>query len=193
MTDDNGVQPNAGTALGATPANGAEPTLDSLIKEFEAGKDAPVAKVLRAIQPVVDKVARDNVREAADRSDKAMQSLVTDIRKAVGDESLDEDLAIGYVRQYGFKNPEVEKAWNEQDQAPEAWKTAAAKVVEAAKGKFKPSSTLRTDTLAARAAVAGQTPASPAPFQFDAAKVSGMSDRDYAQWKKEAAQAQRSK
>lgn len=183
----------AGTVTAAEPS-----TLEGLLEQFNKGTASPevtsaVTQVLKGIQPLVEDAADRKNQQAIERQTKDMAEAVAEVKKAIGDDSLDDDVVEGYIRQFGFKNPDVEKAWQTRLQTPDAWKTSVTKVAESAKAKIRPGSTLRADTEAARAAVQNSSRNAPPPMAFDAVKASQMSDRGWSDYKKELAQAARSK
>ena len=173
----------ATSQAGTVPA--AEPnTLESLITEFDKGTApdaAPVAKLLRAIQPVIVRAEQDQIKATTDQFVKDFDSAAAELKTVPGAEALTQRALKGFLREYGSEVPEVEKAWNNRQINPEAWNTALAKTKAALAEDLKanPPSTLKADTEAARAAVRNSSQ-SPMPTpELTLTEKANMSDRDW--------------
>lgn len=196
-----GAQTTAAATPQAGTASAAEPnTLGALIEEFNKGTATPdaakaVGEVLKGIKPLVEHAERQQIKETSEVFAKDFDSAANELKTVPGAETMTPRQLKGFMREYGAEVPEVEQAWNNRLQSPDAWKSALTKVKAALAEDLKasPGSTLKADTLAARAAVANSTQSATPPAKFDPVAVSNMSDRDYKAWKQEMAAAQRSK
>jgi len=181
-----GAQNTTAATPPAGTVNAAEPnTLEGLLNEFNKGTapevTAAVSKVLKGIQPLVEKVERDQIKETADQFAKDFGSAAEELKTVPGAESLTPRALKGFIREYGAEVPEVEQAWNNRQAQPAAWQAALTKVKTALAEDLKanPVNTLKADTLAARAAVANSSH-TPAPVQeISLTEKANMSDRDW--------------
>jgi hypothetical protein len=173
----------------ATPPAGTPPTaepndLDSLIKEFDDGTK-PIGKLLRAIQPVVVEAEQRQIRERQERFTKDMNEAAEEFKKIPGAENRTIRELRGFMRDYAADTPEIEQAFNNRENNPDAWKSARERVKAALVEELKtanPPNTLRADTEAARASVrnSSQTPI-PTP-ELSLTEKANMSDSQWNQY-----------
>lgn len=210
QTDVDGVQEDV-----AETSTSETTELESLIKEYEGGTETPdtktpdtkspdiktndiktaditptvdIGKILKAVQPAVDYVNEVKAEKQQDRFDTDVKDIMDYFSEVDELKVLPDKLRRGFLEAHAQESPDFKTAFENRAKNPKAWETAR----ELARDAFTelvaelPSSKVRTDVEAAKAAVDGTTedkPASddgPSPVQ-----KMGMSDFEWRQHKEE--------
>ena len=174
---------------GDTKAVDSKPA-DSVIPDTKPPESTPhadIGKVLRAVQPAVDFVKKQEAKEAKAEFNADVKEVIDFFSEADELKDLPDKLKRGFLEVHAQETPEFKTAFENKTKDPTAW----GKAMESARDAFTelaselPSSKVRSDVEAALAAVDGKTeqPASddgPSPV-----KKMNMSDYEWRQYTEE--------
>jgi hypothetical protein len=203
-----------GVQEGVSEASPSEATeLESLIKEYEGDTEAADTKVIdskvpdtkpidttsnveigkltKAIKPVVDYVNHEKAQKQQDQFDTDVKDIMEFFSEEEKLKEFPDKLKKGFLEAHAQEDPDFKSAFENRTKNPKAWETAK----ETARDAFTelvsdlPSSKVRTDVEAAKAAVDGTTEDKPASEEGPSpVKKMAMSDYEWRQYKEEQAQ-----
>lgn len=194
----------------ASPPEATE--LESLIKEYEgdtkiadsdtAGGKSPdtndtkppestphadIGKVLRAVQPAVDFVKKQEAKDAKAEFKADVKEVIDFFSEADELKDLPDKLKRGFLEVHAQETPEFKTAFENKAKDPKAW----GKAMESARDAFTelasdlPSSKVRTDLEAAQAAVDGTTDKPVSEEGLSPVQKANMSDFEWRKYKEE--------
>ena len=206
QNDADGVQEDVSEA---SPSEATE--LESLLRDYEGGTKTPdtktpdttpkaeadstpnaeIGKLAKALKPVVDYVNEDKAEKQQERFDADLKGIMTFFSEADELKGIPDKLKRGFLEAHAQDSPDFKTAFDGRAKNPKAWDTAMA----AARDAFTelaselPSSKVRTDVEAAKAAVDGTTEDKPVSEDGPSSvKKMAMSDYEWRQYKEEQSQ-----
>ena len=120
---------------------------------------ADLQNLANSIKPVVDKVAKDDMKDRIEAAKQAIDDTYAAITDGIEVPEKMKPFVRGWMRDYAVEHPEVEQAFNNRGDNEADWGRAILNMKEALDTEWKevPVNNVKSDIEAARAAVAGQT------------------------------------
>jgi len=187
MTQAEVVETNPEPTQASEEVEGAqEPSLDSLLSEYEEPKEEP-KQAPQPVAPISPDIQNFMARQIKKDNDQAISEAAESIREAVGETSLPTKWFEGQLHLAGAKDPRLTEAFQNRESNPAKWNNIVKALGQELKSDLTPVDTAATDSWnAVEASVRSASTSAPKQAsEIDAKALKNMSDQEFEAYRKE--------
>ena len=175
------------TQVSAAVEDAQEPSLDSLLAEYEEPKEEPKEEAPQQVAPISPDVQSFMNRQIKKENDQAISEAANTLRESVGETNLSAKWFEGQLHLAGSKDPRLIEAFENRDQNPSKWEGIVKALGNELKSDLAPVDAAATESWnAVEASVRSASTSAPkqAP-SFSEKDLKKMSDADFETFRKE--------
>jgi len=175
------------TQVSAAVEDAQEPSLDSLLAEYEEPKEEPKEEAPQQVAPISPDVQSFMNRQIKKENDQAISEAANSLRESVGETNLSAKWFEGQLHLAGSKDPRLIEAFENRDQNPSKWEGIVKALGNELKSDLAPVDAAATESWnAVEASVRSASTSAPkqAP-SFSEKDLKKMSDADFETFRKE--------
>jgi len=175
------------TQVSAAVEDAQEPSLDSLLAEYEEPKEEPKVEAPQQVAPISPDVQSFMNRQIKKENDQAISEAANTLRESVGETNLSAKWFEGQLHLAGSKDPRLIEAFENRDQNPSKWEGIVKALGNELKSDLAPVDAAATESWnAVEASVRSASTSAPkqAP-SFSEKDLKKMSDADFETFRKE--------
>jgi len=175
------------TQVSAAVEDAQEPSLDSLLAEYEEPKEEPKVEAPQQVAPISPDVQSFMNRQIKKENDQAISEAANTLRESVGETNLSAKWFEGQLHLAGSKDPRLIEAFENRDQNPSKWEGIVKALGNELKSDLAPVDAAATESWnAVEASVRSASTSAPKQaHSFSEKDLKKMSDADFETFRKE--------
>ena len=175
------------TQVSAAVEDAQEPSLDSLLAEYEEPKEEPKVEAPQQVAPISPDVQSFMNRQIKKENDQAISEAANSLRESVGETNLSAKWFEGQLHLAGSKDPRLIEAFENRDQNPSKWEGIVKALGNELKSDLAPVDAAATESWnAVEASVRSASTSAPKQaHSFSEKDLKKMSDADFETFRKE--------
>ena len=183
VVDTNTETPESSAAV----EDAQEPSLDSLLAEYEEPKEEPKVEAPQQVAPISPDVQSFMNRQIKKENDQAISEAANTLRESVGETNLSAKWFEGQLHLAGSKDPRLIEAFENRDQNPSKWEGIVKALGNELKSDLAPVDAAATESWnAVEASVRSASTSAPKQaHSFSEKDLKKMSDADFETFRKE--------
>ena len=173
--------------VSAAVEDAQEPSLDSLLAEYEEPKEEPKVEAPQQVAPISPDVQSFMNRQIKKENDQAISEAANSLREFVGETNLSAKWFEGQLHLAGSKDPRLIEAFENRDQNPSKWEGIVKALGNELKSDLAPVDAAATESWnAVEASVRSASTSAPKQaHSFSEKDLKKMSDADFETFRKE--------
>jgi len=175
------------TQVSAAVEDAQEPSLDSLLAEYEEPKEEPKEEAPQQVAPISPDVQSFMNRQIKKENDQAISEAANSLRESVGETNLSAKWFEGQLHLAGSKDPRLIEAFENRDQNPSKWEGIVKALGNELKSDLAPVDAAATESWnAVEASVRSASTSAPKQSsEVDAKALKNMTDSEFEAYQKQ--------